>query len=140
MILEISFANSSIDRRRLSRCFILYEKTKNSIFNSSFSLFNILLFLIYDTQICFNTIESHHFNKRKEKEDKETSYNIDNIILYTLRSSIAIMSPTYFKNVASKTIIDVINTWHFFKRKASSANLNESKKSKHRLKKFRRAN
>lgn len=109
MTLETSFANSSINRRRLSRCFILYEKTKNSISNSS-SLSNILLSLTHDTQICFNTIESYHFNKRKKKGDKGTSYNTNKIILHILRLPIATMSSTYFKNVAPKTITNVINT------------------------------
>jgi hypothetical protein len=139
MTFEISLANSSTNRRRLFRCLILYKKTKNFISNSSFSLSDISLFLTHDTQTCFNTIEPHHFDKKKKKEDKETSYSIDNIISHTLRSPIATVSSTYFTNVAPETITDAINTRHFFKRKAGSADLNEGEKSEHRLKKFWRA-
>lgn len=110
MIFEISLANFFIDRQHLSRYFIFYKKTKNSIFNFFSLLFVISLFLIYDTQICFNTIEFYHFNKRKKKKDKKTNYNIDNIIFYTLQSSIATMSSTYFINVALETITNIIDT------------------------------
>jgi len=80
MTFKILFANSSINRRRLSSCFILFKKIENSIFNSSFLLLNISLFLIHDIQICFNTIEPHHFNKGKEKGDKGTSYKSNQIM------------------------------------------------------------
>jgi len=139
MTLETPLADSSTNRRRLSRCLILYEKTENSISDPPSSLSDISLSLTHDTQICFNTIEPHHFDKRKEKGDKETSYSTDNIIPHTLRSPIATVSPTYFTNAAPKTITGAINTRHSFKRKAGSASLNEGGKSEHRLEKFRRA-
>ena len=47
----------------------------------------------YDTEITFKNIEPSHSCGEKEKEGKGTSYSIDNIIPYSLRSLIASPNP-----------------------------------------------
>jgi len=139
MILETSLADSPTDRRRLSRCFILYEKTENSISDPPPPLPDTPLSLAHDTQTCFNTTEPHHSGNGKEKGDKGTSYSTDNIIPHTLRSPIATVSPTYFTDAAPETSTGATDTRHSSKRKAGSAGLDGGGKSGHRLEKFRRA-
>ncbi len=138
MILETSLADSYTDWWRLSRCFILYQKTEDFISDSS-SLSDISLLLRHDTQTCFSNIESHQFCEVKEKKNKEASYSTDDIISHSFRLTIVILSSTHSTNVKSEIITDVINIQDFFKRKADSADLNKGEKSEHRLEKVQRA-
>jgi len=139
MTLKTPLADSPIDRRRLSRCFILYEKIENFISDSPSPLLDTPLSLTHDTQTCFNTTEPYHSGKGKEKGGKGTSYSTHNIIPHTLRSPIATVSPTYFTDAAPETTTGATDTRHSSKRKAGSAGLDGGGKSGHRLEKFRRA-
>jgi len=138
MTLETPLADSLTDRWRLPRCFILYEKTENSISDPP-PLPDTPLSLTHDTQTCFNTTEPHHSGEGKEKGDKGTSYSTDNIIPYTLRSPIATVSPIYFTDAAPETTTGATDIRNSSKRKAGSAGLDGGGKSGHRLEKFRRA-
>jgi len=91
--LETPLADSHTDRWRLSRCSILHEKTEDSISDPPPPLLDTLLSSTHDTQTCFKNIEPYHPFGDEEQGDKGASCSTDDIIQYSLRSPIALLTP-----------------------------------------------
>ncbi len=137
-ILETPLADSHTDRWRLPRCFILYEKTEDSIFDPP-PLPDSPLSLTRDTKTCFKDTRPHHSGGGKERGDKGASCSTDNIIPYSLRSPIAMWSPTHFTNAEPDTTTGATDIRGSSKRTAVTAGLNDGSESVHPLEKARRA-
>lgn len=108
--------------------FCSLSKNRKSRFWFFFSLFIMLFSSIHHTFICFKNIEPHHFDEKKEKKNKKTSYNTNNFIFHFFRLFIAKWSSTNFTKIEPETITNVINIRNFFKRTADSADLKKMKK------------
>jgi len=137
-ILETPLADSHTDRWRLLRCFILYEKTEDSISDPP-PLPDTPLSLTHDTQTCFKNTEPHHSGGGKQQGDKGASCSTDNIIPHSLRSPVAMWSLTHFTDAEPETTTGATDIRDSSKRTADSAGLNEGGEGVHRLEKARRA-
>jgi len=91
--LKFPLTDPSTDRWRLSRRFILREKTEDPISDPSPSLLDTFLSSTHDTQTCFENIEPHHPGGREEKGNKEASCSTNVIMPNSLRSPIALPTP-----------------------------------------------
>jgi len=137
-ILETPLADPIADRWRLPRRSILHEKTEDSISDPP-PRPDTLLSLVHDTQTCFKNTEPHHSGGGKQQGDKGASCSTDNIIPHSLRSPVAMWSPTHFTDAEPETTAGATDIRNSFKRTADSACLNEDREGVHRLEKARRA-
>jgi len=136
--LETPLADSHTDRWRLPRCSILYEKTEDSISDPP-PIPDNPLSLTRDTQTCFKNTKPHHSGGGKEKGDKGASCSTDHIIPYSLRSPVAMWSPTHSTDAEPETTTGATDIRDSSKRRAGIAGLDEGGESGHRLEKVRRA-